>query len=132
MLWFAVRYNPVTLAMDAGRWLVCYRQEAEIAKTISVQYGPRITPENYEQMKRGVPFEGKERLDDLIRDIPEFSQAGITSMETLVLNETLDEDQEEALWAAINDAISLRLYEDPTRGSQLITDAWSLATGAIM
>ena len=127
MLWFAVRYNPVTLAMDAGRWLVCYRQEAEIAKTISVQYGPRITPENYEQMKRGVPFEGKERLDDLIRDIPEFSQAGITSMETLVLNETLDEDQEEALWAAINDAISLRLYEDPTLGSQLITDALELS-----
>lgn len=74
-----------------------------------------------------MPFEGKERLDDLIRDIPEFSQAGITSMETLVLNETLDEDQEEALWAAINDAISLRLYEDPARGSQLITDALELS-----
>lgn len=54
-----------------------YRQEIEIARTMNEKYGPWISREDYELMKADVPFEGKEMLDQLIPQIPEFAQAGI-------------------------------------------------------
>ncbi len=104
-----------------------YRQEIEIARTMNEKYGPWISREDYELMKADVPFEGKEMLDQLIPQIPEFAQAGIRDIKGLVLDETLSTEEKTALWAALNDAISLKIYEEPELASQMITDGLELS-----
>lgn len=78
-----------------------YHQEAEIAKKIKETYGIKITPKDYEQMKKDVPFEGKELLDEIAEKSPLFREKGIRSMKELVLDEELKDEDREMLWDAV-------------------------------
>ena len=101
VLYFLLFLHPYVVIYEGS-----YHQEAEIAKTLTDRYGTEITAEEYEQMKQEVPFDGKELLDEIASGLPGFQERGIQDMREFLFDETLGEDEKEALWEALYEAIN--------------------------
>ena len=120
VLYFLLFLHPYVVIYEGS-----YHQEAEIAKTLTDRYGTEITAEEYEQMKQEVPFDGKELLDEIASGLPGFQERGIQDMREFLFDETLGEDEKEALWEALYEAINfVEPYEDM---SETFTDVIELS-----
>lgn len=101
-----------------------YRQEADIAKAITGQYGTEITEDEYGQMKQDIPFEGKEKMSEIAAGLKGFQEKGITDIRELVLDETMSPDEKERLWSELYE--SFNFIEPRGDMSSMFTDAIEL------
>lgn len=101
-----------------------YRQEADIAKSVSDQYGTEITEDEYEQMKQDIPFEGKEKMSEIAAGLKGFQEKGITDIRELVLDETMSPDEKDRLWSELCE--SFNFIEEREDMSRMFTDAIEL------